>query len=398
MLAMLACAMLPSLARAQDPCLLQLCRDECATQFDSFLDSCMACAFGLDPDDANCQSDACQQQFEGCLPAEICPLLHEEMIQGLCYQSNSHAGCIQQKRDDPATCTVCSVACVDECADSGLNDCDANATCMDAQVGFVCACNEGYVGNGSTCEEDADGDGSPASLDCDDADPNRYPGATEVCDGIDNDCNTSVDDGAPDMDNDSVCDSLDRCEGHDDAVDTDSDGTPDGCDTCPLDAAGDSDADGSCDSADLCIGDDATGDADTDGYCLRAGDGSTVDCDDATNGVNPAAAETCNGVDDDCDGTVDSAACVVDAGMMVDPDAGTGDPDAGMTVDPDAGVPPVGDMGTPPVDAGAGVDTGMGSTSGGAGCSLVPTREAPSAALLCMGLALCVGVARRRNR
>ena len=36
-LAMLACAMLPSLARAQDPCLLQLCRDECATQFDALV-------------------------------------------------------------------------------------------------------------------------------------------------------------------------------------------------------------------------------------------------------------------------------------------------------------------------------------------------------------------------
>ena len=36
---------------------------------------------------------------------------------------------------------------------------------------------------------DEDGDGSPADADCDDADPSRYPGASDVCgDGIDSDC------------------------------------------------------------------------------------------------------------------------------------------------------------------------------------------------------------------
>ncbi len=41
-------------------------------------------------------------------------------------------------------------------------------------------------------ESDADADGSIACLDCDDNDPNNYPGNTELCDGADNDCDGSL--------------------------------------------------------------------------------------------------------------------------------------------------------------------------------------------------------------
>jgi hypothetical protein len=48
---------------------------------------------------------------------------------------------------------------------------------------------------------DRDGDGwTTAAGDCDDTDPNVHPGAPEVCDLVDNDCNGQVDEGAcPDV-------------------------------------------------------------------------------------------------------------------------------------------------------------------------------------------------------
>ena len=58
------------------------------------------------------------------------------------------------------------------------------------------------------------------NLDCDDLDPNVYPGAPEICDGKDNDCSGALDD-------------------------ADSDGVEDLCDNCPNDAnPGQEDSDG----------------------------------------------------------------------------------------------------------------------------------------------------------
>ena len=45
---------------------------------------------------------------------------------------------------------------------------------------------------------DADGDGYDTSTDCDDNDASIFPGAPEVCDGMDNDCNGTPDDSAVD--------------------------------------------------------------------------------------------------------------------------------------------------------------------------------------------------------
>jgi len=44
---------------------------------------------------------------------------------------------------------------------------------------------------------DVDGDGSPACADCDDGWQDVYPGAEELCDGVDNDCDSEIDEGCP---------------------------------------------------------------------------------------------------------------------------------------------------------------------------------------------------------
>ena len=68
--------------------------------------------------------------------------------------------------------------------------------------------------------QDEDGDGYEVGEDCEDQDAAVHPGATEVCDGIDNDCDGDVDEGVTDSwyqdaDGDSYGDpdsALDACE------------------------------------------------------------------------------------------------------------------------------------------------------------------------------------------
>jgi hypothetical protein len=179
---------------------------------------------------------------------------------------------------------------------------------------------------------DDDGDGfSEATGDCDDTDVLAYPGADEVCDGADNDCDLIVDeDDAVDaelwfLDDDGdghgdAAELLVACDApfayvalDDDCDDRDPDVFPGQIETCN---GVDDDCDGSADEALLStFWRDADGDNFGDPAVTLAACGPTAgwvanddDCDDGAASVSPTSPELCNLTDDDCDGSVDEAA------------------------------------------------------------------------------------------
>jgi hypothetical protein len=193
--------------------------------------------------------------------------------------------------------------------------------------------------------------------DCDPVSPSVNPGATEVCNDIDDNCQGGVDDvvyGYRDADGDGYGDwndSFSGCTLAEGYVVNPNDVTFDCDDTKPAVHTGaqeicdelDNDCDGSIDEGLTCTGcvpapeicdgvdNDCDGETDEEGaadprafYRDADGDGhgsdsvSVIDCDapdgfvssggdcnDADAAVHPAAEEPCNGIDDDCDGRVD---------------------------------------------------------------------------------------------
>ena len=190
--------------------------------------------------------------------------------------------------------------------------------------------------------------------DCDDANAGVHPGAQEVCDGLDQDCDGEVDEESvdaatwyADSDGDGYGDAtlpVDACAQPTGAVadatdcdDGDAGTNPGALEICD---GVDQDCDGEVDEDALDLG-AWYADADGDGYGDPAASmmgctppagtvADATDCDDGEAGVNPAAMEVCDGVDQDCDGAVDEGA--VDAGTWYADVDGDGWGDAGAAV------------------------------------------------------------------
>ena len=140
------------------------------------------------------------------------------------------------------------------------------------------------TGASSVVFVDADRDGHLAEDDCDDNDWQVYPGAVEICDGKDNDCNDVVDDGF-DPDGDGAFD-MAQCD-----FGTDCDETNPEIPTSETPYDG---VDQDCDGSDLA-------DVDGDGFDARAGGGN--DCDDFDDTIHPGATEIArDDIDQDCNG------------------------------------------------------------------------------------------------
>lgn len=140
--------------------------------------------------------------------------------------------------------------------DSNCENDEEDAT--DAPTWYVDSDGDGYGDPQNrkkevACEAPARTGWADNNLDCNDQDPELSPGAEEVCDNKDNNCNSQIDEG---WDSSTDLDTIPDCH-----------------------------------------------DQDLDGFTGDAGD-----CNDGNAQVNPGAQEIPNGIDDDCDGTVDEDA------------------------------------------------------------------------------------------
>jgi alpha-tubulin suppressor-like RCC1 family protein len=185
----------------------------------------------------------------------------------------------------PGNTEICDAAGHDE-------DCDARS------FGAQDADGDGHLN--ANCCNTADDGSLNCGDDCDDARAAAFPGNTENCDAIDNDCNGLMDHPIEDVDQDGYattsCGGND-CDDHNPEIYA---GAPEICDGRDSDCSAD--------------GGDEPGeqDLDTDGFvtgqCVATATLASGECDDVQHAVHPTASEVCNGRDDDCDRLVDEGA------------------------------------------------------------------------------------------
>ncbi len=280
-----------------------------------------------------------------------------------CVSKSGTCSCSPRSIADGAS-TVCHAAnaigsCsgARKCLAGGLTACDAPAPATETCNGVDDNCNgvtdepgsvgctpyfadkdSDGVGAGSgacLCKPNADFSAS-SGADCNDANPAIHPGATELCNGIDDNCNGKTDEGFADMDGDGIADCID--------TDIDGDGVANSVDCSPTNAAIFPGAVEICDGLDNnCNGltdeEFASGckfflrDQDGDGFgissdakCLCASAGVYAaltggDCNDGDASVHPGAVESCNAVDDNCDGATDPPGSVGCSNFWPDKDA-----------------------------------------------------------------------------
>ena len=235
------------------------------------------------------------------------------------YVSNSTDCDDNNSSVNPGATEVCNT--IDDDCDSSIDegvlttyyrDLDGDTYGNLAQTTQACSPPIGYVSN---------------STDCNDSNSAIHPGATEVCNNIDEDCDGFTDEGLTittyyaDGDADgygNLAVSVNSCSAvvgyvtnHDDCDDGDASIHPGAIELCD---GIDQDCDGTAD--DNIALQTYYADADSDGYGNLATSISSCsavagyvtnheDCDDGDASIHPGANEVCDGVDQDCDGTAD---------------------------------------------------------------------------------------------
>ena len=219
------------------------------------------------------------------------------------------------------------------------DDCDAS---IDEGLTFTTYYQDldgdGYGTNAATtssCAGSAPSGYAAANTDCNDANASIKPGATEICNGIDDDCDALIDDGVTfytyyfDADGDgygTAATTTSSCavvppSGYvvlgTDCNDANAAIKPSALEICN---AIDDDCDASIDEglpvftyyrdADL---DTYGNNAITTSTCAAAPTGyvsNNLDCNDANAAIKPGATEICNSIDDDCDASIDEGVIV----------------------------------------------------------------------------------------
>ncbi|MED5373397.1 MAG: MopE-related protein [Myxococcota bacterium] len=218
-----------------------------------------------------------------------------------------------------------------ERCDAVDNDCDGEVDEDLNELWYADSDGDGYGDAATTLDSCDPGPGWVAdATDCDDTESASFPGNPEVCDALDNNCDGSVDEGVTttfyvDGDSDGWGDAdntVEACEvpsgavsRADDCDDSEPTVNPDGTELCD---GLDNNCDGSVDEDSAADAETFYADADGDGY----GDASSSqqacaapsnhvsnarDCDDSDSAINPGASEVCDGSDNDCNGWTDDA-------------------------------------------------------------------------------------------
>ena len=150
------------------------------------------------------------------MPAALYLLLDEGIQQVTDYDNDSF--------DSSVDCNDQATSCTTDCTDE---DGDAVSDCLDLCIdndfdGYGIDNSASIIGNGSFLVSECTVYGSDPCIlneacygsDCDDSNSDIYPTNTEVCDGLDNDCDPASSDGSEDPQDGAACDGSDSdlCE------------------------------------------------------------------------------------------------------------------------------------------------------------------------------------------